>query len=342
MRQLELVAPFRFEMQTVPAPEAGAGNAVLDIAYTGICGSDLHAYRGKHPNVHPPIVLGHEMVGIVRSVGPGADTALVGRRVVVEPGLPCGECPRCREGRGHICDSLRVVGCVGWQGSMAEQLEVPARNLIPLPDGLGLREGATVEPVAVAVHAMGRVTDIRGPVLVVGAGPIGVMVTQTARAVGATRVAVSDPRAERRQAALAFGADAAIDPTRGDMRAAVREALGPDGPQVIFDCVGIARSVADAIRCARKGSRIVIVGVPEDPVPVDIAAIQDWELELVGTLMYQRRDFEAAIAYLARGSVRTEGFVTDVVELEAAPAAFERLATDPGAAMKILVKGPAA
>lgn len=342
MRQLKLVAPFRFEAETVPDPEAGEGQAVIEIAYTGICGSDLHAYRGKHPNVHPPMVLGHEIVGTVRSVGSGVSPSRVGTRVVVEPGLPCGTCARCQEGRGHICDHLKVIGCVGWPGSLAERLQVPASNLIPLPDGLSLREGATVEPVAVAVHAVGRVPDIRGPVLVVGAGPIGVMVAQTARVMGATRVAVSDPRPARRDAAVAFGADAVIDPGAGDIRTEVRQALGEDGPLAIFDCVGMARSLADAVKSARKGSRIVIVGVPEDPATVDIACIQDWELELVGTLMYQHRDFEAALAYLARGGVRTEGFVTGVVSLDEAPAAFERLSRDPGDAMKVLVRGPAA
>lgn len=338
MRQLNLVAPYTLSFEEAPEPQPGPGEVVLKVAYTGICGSDLHSYRGRHPVVRPPIVLGHEASGVVVNVGEGVPSSYLGRAAAVFPGLSCGHCARCIEGKPHICENLRVVGNVGWPGSLAEYLKLPLSAIVPLPDNMPLGDGAVVEPTAVAVHAVKKAMDPYGPVLVLGAGPIGIMVLQAARAMGATRIAIADVRPDRLHLSQRFAPDATINAGNPTFGEEVKKALGTNGPQVIFDCVATPSSLRSAFSVVRKGTTVVLVGVPEEPAVIDVARLQDWEIDLRGTLMYRKDDFEAAIAYLQRGLVRTDGFVTRIVGFDEVPRVFQELSDATTSDLKVLVR----
>jgi L-iditol 2-dehydrogenase len=338
MRALRLVEPFQFAMVDVPMPDPGPGEVRVRVAYCGICGSDLHSYRGKHPNVHPPIILGHEFAGRIDAVGTGVEASWVGRRVAVEPSLTCGTCWACRSGRYNICENLRVLGNVGAEGAFAEAVTVPVEKAIPLPDRLGWQDGALVEPAAVASRAVERAGSLLEGVVVVGAGPVGLMVTATALALGAPQVHVLEPNATRRGYAASLGAEVHDPVGDPDEVSKVRRAFDGVGAPVVLDCVGTQTTLSMAVQVVRKGGRVVIVGVPETAASLDTPRIQDAEIEVVGTLMYQRRHFEQAVALLARGHVQTVGMVTQVVDLEEAPRAFASLNADPGTQIKVLVR----
>jgi L-iditol 2-dehydrogenase len=337
MRQVRLVADRELVVEDVPVPEVRAGEALVRTSAVGICGSDVHAYHGRHPFVHPPIVLGHEFGGTVTALGSPTEGIRVGQMVTVEPSVVCGVCENCRRGRYNICASLQVLGCVGWQGAQAEYIRVPAAKIIPLPRDWSGERGALVEPAAVAVHAIrqGRLMD-RSRVVILGAGPIGLMTLQAAKAHGAAEVTVIDLVPARLERARAFRADHTL-PGGDGVVAAVHRLWGPEGVDLIFDCVAVAQTVDQALRMARKGIRIVVVGVPAGSVPVDLSLVQDRELELVGTLMYRREDFDEAIRLMEAGTMAPEQMVTHRLPLERAADAFRLIDAQPDRVCKVLL-----
>jgi L-iditol 2-dehydrogenase len=337
MRALRLDAPYTLNPVEVPLPEPGPGEVRVRVAYCGICGSDLHSYRGRHPNVHPPIILGHECSGRIDRVGEGVDARRVGSAVAVEPSLTCGRCWACTSGRYNICEHLRVVGNVGADGAFADALVVPEAKAIPL-GGLHLQDGALVEPAAVASRALEQAGSLLGGALVLGAGPVGLMVAQMALVLGAPKVWVVEPNPARRAQAEALGAQVLPGGSAEEVARAVRQAFDGVGAPVVLDCVAIPATLDAAVASVRKGGRVVLVGVPEERALVDVARVQDAEIELVGTLMYQRRHFEQAIALMQRGLLRTEGLISQVVSLDETPATFRSLSADPGSSVKVLVR----
>ena len=322
MKQVELYAPESIRLIETPRPSPGLDELLIAVATVGVCGSDLHAYHGRHPFIQLPVVPGHEFAGTVVEVGSDIDDFVPGQRVTVEPSLVCGHCYNCTQGRYNICEQLEVIGCQT-TGAMAEYVAVPAAKTILLPDDVTWDQAALAEPLAVGVHAV-RVAQISpgANILILGAGTIGLMTMQAAKAMGAGRVMVTDLRQDRLNLALALGADEAIDPTTTDLAVRLEESLGPRRADVIIECVGVAATARDAIRVARKGTRIVLAGVFEEEVSVNLGLVQDRELELVGTLMYADDDFGTALELLRDGRAVAEPFITHRFSLEQAALAF--------------------
>jgi L-iditol 2-dehydrogenase len=337
MRQVEIHAPQDVRLIEAPRPSPGPGELLIAVARVGICGSDLHAYHGQHPFIQLPVVPGHEFAGTVVEVGAHVQGFAPGQRVTVEPSLVCGTCYNCTHGRYNICERLRVIGCQT-AGAMADYLTVPAAKTLLLPDSVTWDQAALLEPLAVGVHAV-RVAQIRpgANVLVLGAGTIGLMTLQAAKAVGAGRVMISDLLQERLDLALELGADVAVNPTTTDLAAAVEEAFGPWRADVIVECVGVAATVRDALRVARKGTRIVLAGVFAGEVPVSLGLVQDRELELAGTLMYASDDFPTALELVRSGQVKVEPLITHCLPLDQAARAFA-VADSRAGALKVLLE----
>ncbi len=234
-------------------PEPGAGSCLLEITAVGLCGSDLHWFTegsiGDAALAHP-LVLGHEMAGVVRG-GP-AD----GRRVAIDPAIPCGACRMCRAGDGNLCPDVVFAGHGRCDGGLREYVSWPTRLLHPLPDQLSDDEGALLEPLGVALHALDLAHVRVGMcVAVVGCGPIGLMLVQLARVAGATRVLAREPLAHRLDAAVAFGAEVAEHPTGAASAAGVAD--------VVLEVAGTDGAVDEALRMARPGARVVLVGIPD-------------------------------------------------------------------------------
>jgi L-iditol 2-dehydrogenase len=322
MKQVELYAPESIRLIETPRPSPGADEILVATAIVGVCGSDLHAYHGRHPFIKLPVVPGHEFAGTVVEVGSDVDGFAPGQRVTVEPSLVCGHCYNCTLGRYNICEQLEVIGCQT-TGSMGEYITVPAAKAILLPDDITWDQAALAEPLAVGVHAV-RVAQISpgADVLILGAGTIGLMTLQAAKAMGAGRVMVTDLRQDRLSLALKLGADEGVDPTTTDLAIRLEESFGPQRADVIIECVGVAATAREAIRVARKGTRIVLAGVFEEEVSVNLGLVQDRELELVGTLMYADDDFRTALKMLRDGRAVAEPLITHRFSLEQAALAF--------------------
>lgn len=292
-------------IDTLPDPVPQPDQALVRIAYGGICGSDLHYYhRGGVGDfrLRGPMVLGHEVVGtVVRPAAAGPEGVPAGAPVAVHPAAPCGRCRECRAGRPNICRDTSYLGSAARyphvQGGFSELLAVPATNLVPLPDGLSLRRAALAEPLAVALHAVERAGDVAGrEVLVVGSGPIGCLVVVALRAAGAARVVVSDLVDEALAVATSVGADAVVRADAEDDPAWLTEA------DVVIEASGSATGLASALRRVRRGGRVVALGLlPPGDSPVAGNLLVTREIELVGAFRFGGELIEA-VRLLASGA----------------------------------------
>lgn len=324
-----------FRLETESVGPVSDGWVRIRSAYCGICGSDLHSYRGRHPMVRPPIVLGHEFSGVVVDVGEGCSRGLVGKRVVASPSIPCGKCYQCKSGQEHICQNLMVVGNIGVSGAFAEYVDVPRKCVLEIPDTMSLPDAAMVEPTAVAVHALRKVR-LEGGVLVIGAGPIGLLTALVAKAQGLDPVGIVDVRQERLDVARKMGLRCIYNSRERHATEEIRRDFA-DGPGAVFDCVAVSDSLNLALRVARKGSSIVLEGVPEEPLTVDAVYIQDRELQLVGTLMYQIPDLQEAIQLIVDEAIPVHQLITRKVPFQNVPEIFQELSAGHSQDIKVLV-----
>jgi (R,R)-butanediol dehydrogenase / meso-butanediol dehydrogenase / diacetyl reductase len=315
---------------TPPAP----GEVQLEVAYTGICGTDLHILHGAmDARVTIPVVLGHEMAGRVASIGDGVEDWALGDPATVMPLVSCGACPACMSGASNICYRLVFLG-IDAPGSMQSHWNVPAHVLVRLPADLSLQTAALAEPSAVAVHDVRRSGLAPGErAVVVGAGPIGLLIANVARSVGA-EVAVFEPNELRRQVVDSLGL-MAVDPLAGDAAAWIDDWTDGAGAEVAFEVSGSAAGMGTAIGCLGARGRAVVVGIHPTPPPVDLFRVFWRELTLIGARVYERTDFEEAVRLLAAGAIPSEALITDVVPLDGVTEAFR--AMDAGESMKILI-----
>jgi L-iditol 2-dehydrogenase len=328
MRRAMLAGPEDIRLEDVPTPVPGAGEVRVRVGACGLCGSDLHIYRGRHPVLRPPVVMGHEFVGRVTALGEGvaAGGLALGQRVVAIAGRGCGRCAACRAGAFRLCPDLRVVGG-HLAGGLADEVVLPADQFVPVPRSLAVADAALVEVAAVARHAVRRVGGVRRRrVAVLGAGPLGVVLTKVARVLGARSVIASDVDPARRALALAAGADAVVDAATAAPGEAWRE-LGPDGFDVAFDCAGRPETLVQGLEATRRGGTVAMVAIFPSQVTVPTLLVQRHERRLVGVQMYERGDFAWVVARLVAGDLRLADVVTDRIPLERVVEAFRLLAT---------------
>lgn len=311
MKQVKLVEVKKFEIEEVAIPEPSATQALIKVKAVGICGSDIHAYEGKHPFVHPPVVMGHEMTGEVVKVGDQVTNVKPGDRVIMRPQEVCGECYMCKHGQYNICKELKVIGCQS-NGGSAEYNVVEADILYKLPDNVDYKVGTVIEPLAVGVHAVKRgAADIKGKkVLVIGAGTIGNVVAQSAMAMGADKVMITDVSDYKLNMAKECKVDYAVNVAQVKIEDELEAKFGPDGADVIFECSANDKALNQALDYARKGINIVIVGVYAGMANVNMANVQDREYSLVGTLMYLHEDYVDAIDMVKNNKVNLQALVS--------------------------------
>lgn len=336
MKQVWITGPQAIDVRDVPEPVVRPGDVVVETAYAGICGSDLHTFRRGHPWLPYPIAPGHEASGVIVSVGSDVDPSLIGSAVYVQPAIACGDCFLCHRGKPNLCERLQGVGS-HMPGAFSERYAVPASAAVSVPEGISLLGAALIEPFATAVHAIDIARDIQGAtVVVIGGGSIGLAVLLTAQASGAAAVVVIDPVERKRQIALGLGASAAIEPSAEAIHE-VRALLG-GRPDVIMDCVASAGTLQSAVAMAAPGGTVVIVGVGHGPVEFEIEALQDREVMLAGSAMYVPHDFVRAAEI-----VRDHGgdrLVTATLPIDEAPRAIELALSS--AEVKIHLTGPRA
>jgi L-iditol 2-dehydrogenase len=309
MKQAIMVHPGQIEIRDAPIPALGHNQVLLRINRIGVCGSDIHVYHGKHPYTSYPVVQGHEFSASVEAVGQGVKNCSPGMKVTAMPQIVCGECAPCRRGDYHICDKLKVQGFQA-PGCAQELWVTEASQIIPLPTHFTFEQGALIEPVSVAVHAVARAGELNGRrVAVLGAGPIGNLVAQVARSNGAN-VLITDVSPYRLDIASRCGLTQTANPAEETLALASARVFHGDGFDVAFECVGIEATITDLIANIAKGGTAIIVGVFGDKPRVDLGLVQDRELNIRGTLMYQRRDYLRAVELVGSGAVITEPLIS--------------------------------
>jgi 2-desacetyl-2-hydroxyethyl bacteriochlorophyllide A dehydrogenase len=325
----------KIEVKDVPRPELAAGEVLIRVGYCGICGSDVEAL---HTGMYEPgLIIGHEFAGAVAQVGYEVTHWRIGDRVVVNDAIPCGACVPCREGRLDGCEDLTMVG-VTHDGGLAEYVKVTAKGLHRLPEEVTLRQGALVEPLAVALHGVRRSRLEPGDrVLVMGAGPIGLLTLQCALLAGARAVVVTEIDPTRAKLAGRLGAAAVLDPSRDNVGVALSGLTGSQGPDVVYICTGAPDPYRDAVSLVRKGGQIFVLGLCVEPVDADFMSVVLSDLCIEGSLA-GRAEFPAAVDFVAQSRIDVEALVTHEITLDEIVKGFE-LASTPGCgAVKVLVQ----
>jgi 2-desacetyl-2-hydroxyethyl bacteriochlorophyllide A dehydrogenase len=326
IRTLVFDGPHRFHVEERPVPRPGPGEVRIRVAFTGICGSDLHGYTGESGRRVPGMVMGHESSGWVEALGPGVNGVVVGTPVTFNPALACAG------GCGHTvanrCTELRVIGVApDIQGAFADAIVVPASRLVALGP-LHLEVGACVEPMAVGLHAVRRAAVAAGhAVLIVGGGMIGQCVARAARLAGAARVVISEFEPQRRSQAVSAGF-AGIAP----------DDVAEQAPfDVAFDAVGVSATMEAAITAVAKGGTVCLVGLGRPELSLRLFDVVVAERSLVGTFAYTDDVFEETTSLLADGTLEVGSLIGGVESMEDTPAAFEALATQERVDAKVLM-----
>lgn len=327
------------ELREVPEPEPGPGQVVLEVAYAGICGTDIHIYDDEFPT-EPPVTLGHEVSGVVARVGPGVTRVAPGDRVVTETYFStCGRCFYCRSGQPNLCPERRSIGS-RVDGGSARYLLVPERNLHVLPDNVSLKAAALIEPLGSCINGVLGLTGVRaGEVAVVsGPGTIGLFTTQLCKAAGAYTVVLgTSADAARLEKARALGADLALDVEAVGERldGIIADLTGGRGADVAFECAGAAASVAQCLRLVRRKGRYGQIGLAGRPVPFDLDQVCYKELVVTGSNATVPWVWERALDLVSRGEVQLEPLISHVYPLTRWEEAFEQFRSRQG--LKILL-----
>lgn len=336
MVQAKLVSTGRIELEESEIPSITSEEVLIQVKTCGICGSDIHAYRGTHPFIHPPIVLGHEFSGEVSKIGLRVKDMQKGEMVTVEPNIACGRCYNCLNGRYNICLDLKVMGCAGHNGAFAEYIAVPKDRVMKLPQGISYDEAALIEPVAVAVHAVKKAEQRGGDrVLILGAGPIGLLIMQAAKIGGAKETIITDIVDYRLRKSRDLGADQAINSGREDLVKLIKRNYG-EAIDLIYD-LGTEETFSQAIQIARKGTKILVVAVPQQRIGSNLAYVQDGELEILGSLMYVREDFITAVKLVHQGKIRVRPLITNRFRLEEIDIVFQEIVNPKEGIIKVLI-----
>jgi 2-desacetyl-2-hydroxyethyl bacteriochlorophyllide A dehydrogenase len=333
-----LQAPRRLELLTRPMPVARRGEAVVRIAATAVCHTDLEIYTGRHPGVRLPVVMGHEATGVVEAVGDGVARVQPGQAVLLNPIIACGACDSCARGRGNLC---RDAGLFGREmdGSLAEHVVLPESYLYPLPAHVPLAAATLIETLATVRHAQERARIAPGEsVVVLGQGVAGLLHTQLAKLSGAGPVVAVSRSPWKLELARRRHADRVVNSAHEDAIAAVREATAGRGADVVVDAAGDPALIAPAIEMLAPGGRLLVYGISHRPVP-DFTTFPLYfkELTLYGSRALTPGDFAPAIDLVASGAVDVDGFITASYPLERVAAAFAEYERSADSVLRLVI-----
>jgi L-iditol 2-dehydrogenase len=339
MRALLYPAFDRIENASVPEPAAPAADEVtIEVAACGICGSELEGFKTHSPRRTPPLVMGHEFCGVVRSVGADVRDWSAGARVVCNALVPCGRCVRCARGDAHLCAQRQIFG-MNRQGAFAERVNAPARCLLPWPEELSAAEACLAEPLGNGVHVV-RLTQALPCewALVIGAGPIGLFCQQALQVARGAKVVVADLSEERLAVAKRLGAVRTVHAGREDAGAVLRELTAGEGADLVVDAVGTGGTKRGALDAARPGGAVVWIGLHDNAMTLDSFAVTLPERKLFGTYAAKVEDLQLALEWMRTGKVDAKSWTTRLPPSEAEQA-FRRALAAQGADIKLIVGG---
>jgi L-iditol 2-dehydrogenase len=346
MKSLLLSKYNHLEIADMPMPPVGAEEVLVRVEACGICGSDVHGYDGSSGRRIPPIVMGHEAAGTIAAVGSAVIGYAEGDRVTFDSTIYCGHCAYCLSGDMNLCDNRQVLGvsCGDYRrhGAFAEYVVVPERILYPLPGTISFAEAAMLEAVSVALHAVrvsqaGRgETALGQSALVVGAGMIGLLTLQAARAAGCSPVFIADIDSTRLRLAAQVGADRVIDSSASDLLSEVHKLTGGRGVDLALEAVGRTETVAAAIDCTRKGGTVALIGNIQPEVRLPLQKVVSRQIRLQGSCA-SSGEYPQAIDLIAAGKIVVGPLITAIAALEEGPRWFERLHAREPNLMKIIL-----
>ncbi|MBT9329702.1 galactitol-1-phosphate 5-dehydrogenase [Acidipila sp. 4G-K13] len=341
MKALLLSEYKQLEMADLPAPVPGEDEVLIRVAACGICGSDVHGYDGGSGRRIPPVVMGHEASGVIAATGSNAGKFQPGDRVTFDSTVYCGHCDYCRSGDINLCESREVIGvsCADFRraGAFAEYVVVPERIVYRLPDGMSFAEAAMLEAVSVALHAL-RVSDVKGgeTALVIGAGMIGLLTLQAARAAGCSQVLVADVDASRLKMAEAAGADTTLLASGTDLPAEILKRTAGRGVDLVLEAVGRDETVAGAIDCVRRGGTVTLIGNITPEVRLPLQKVVSRQIRLQGSAA-SAGEYPQAIELVSTGKIKVQPLITAVAPLEEGPLWFSRLYSHEPNLMKVVL-----
>lgn len=326
----------KFEIGEGAEKAPGIGEVKVKIAYCGICGTDQHIFHGKmDQRVNIPQSIGHECSGTVVEIGEGVENVKVGDNVVIRPLDWCGECPTCKAGYTHICTNLKFMG-IDTEGAFQETWTVKSRILHKCPADMSLKLGALIEPLAVACHDVRRGRLKAGEYAVVlGGGPIGMLVAMVAKAAGA-KVLISEINEYRLGLAKDMGFET-FNPLKGDLAEYVNSQTEGAGADIVFEVTASEPGAKVMTEIVRPRGRIVLVGIFSEPKEINLFKFFWRELEMIGARVYEKEDFDKAVELAAAGSMPLEKIISGIYDLDDIQAAFESFEGN-ATAMKVLVK----
>jgi len=341
MKSLLLTSYNHLEITDMPLPAAGPGEVLVRVEACGICGSDVHGLDGSTGRRIPPIVMGHEAAGTVEAVGEGVTRFAKGDRVTFDSTVYCGECPYCKIGQINLCDNREVIGVSEGNyrrhGAFAEYVVIPDRIMYPLPADFPFEEAAMLEAVSVAMHGV-KVSAIAGgeTALVIGAGMIGLLTLQAAKAAGCARVFISDVDETRLNLARQIGADEVLHCSGAELSSEIKRLTGGSGVDLALEAVGINQTVASAIDCTRKGGTVTLIGNVSPEVTLPLQKVVVKQLKLQGSCA-SSGEYPEAIEIIAAGKIKVKPLITAVAGLEEGPRWFDRLHAREPNLMKIVL-----
>jgi len=335
----------QMKLVELPDPEPGPDEVIVKVAYCGVCMTDVHMYFGEFP-VKTPVVLGHECSGIISKVGKEVTRVSIGDHIALNPIIHCGVCEYCLGGRTNLCENGLVVGGAGERiinGAYAEYVKVPERNVIKYDKHVPLKYSSLTEPLACVIHGI-RLTgiEIGNSVVIIGAGPIGLLFTQLLAISGSSRIIVLDLKNERLKVAEKMGASHVINPKEtNDVAKDIKESLDGSLADVVIEAVGSIATVKEAFRYVKKGGKILIFGVPPKGALTTFSPFDVYftELKVIGAYAFATEDFKKSVAMISSNRVNLDPLITEIYPLEQLEKAFESAKRGDGLKKLISVSG---
>lgn len=337
MKAICLTGPNQFLLEERENPVPKRNEVLIQVRMAGICGSDVSLLRGKNPFASYPVVPGHEFMGEVLRA-PIQSGLKKHDKVTVFPGVGCGKCPACREGREVHCPQFKFVGTSLPGGGFCERVVADYRRVFRLPKSMEDEVGAMVEPTAVAVHANRRAgTGKQSKIVIIGGGPIGLLTAQVARTCGACKIVLSEPIASRRKIAKTLDFRAVCNPREEDLTSFVQENMG--SPDVVFDIVGTKQTVEESLSMLQPDGRLIPLALPHSKeMGISHHAIFAKELRVIGSKTYFREDFSEAIRLLRSKKVHVKPLISEILPLKKFADAVDHLEQEPERYVKVLIQ----
>lgn len=339
MRQAIMISPGVIEHREIPEPgQLNDNEVLLRIKRIGVCGSDIHVFHGKHPATPYPVVQGHEYSAIVEATGKKVTRVKPGMRATARPQLVCGECGPCKRGQYNACQVLKVEGFQA-PGVAQDLFVVPEDRVIAFPDSMTFEQGAMIEPAAVGAHSTSRAPDLKGKnVVVAGAGTIGNLVAQFAKARGAAKVLITDISNYRLDIARQCGIDATLNVKTTSFEEGIRSFFGIEGFQIGFEAAGVQSSLDDLMQFVEKGGAVVILGVYSQNPVVNMFYLGERELNVFGSMMYRHEDYEAAVEMISSEKIITKPLLTTIFPFNKYLEAYKFIEEQGEKSMKVMIE----